>query len=237
MLKRSLQALKVFFYRLRREFIAFVRRCIAIVSRSVHFLKSIDTLAWATITLALATISLAVIAVLQWNALDKTDETLRKTLVASNRAWISVDGAAADGDIGGDKDVVVQVFYANVGKGPAIGLNQAFNAGTTPNVSKSDFEAVPVGPNNTCNGLAPLTNGFTVFPNASTVHRAKTTIFRKLILPSVQTNDGAVFLQGCLSYETMHETHFTWFCLFVYRNGRLATAGLTEFCKDGNGAD
>jgi hypothetical protein len=52
-----------------------------IISRTIKFLKAIDSL-----ILAIATVILAWIAYWQWQALNSSDQTLKDTLVAANRA-------------------------------------------------------------------------------------------------------------------------------------------------------
>jgi hypothetical protein len=200
-------------------------------NRFLQWLKSIDSL-----MLALATIALAWIAFWQWTALDKTDTTLRSTLVASNRAWIKQSGINVTGDINGQGDLKVEVYYANVGKSPAININQSFFAGAVPVQDVSNLR-IEVGPNHTCDDLAPDRSGRATFPDPSGREWVVTVIYISLILPYVPTNHGALFLQGCFVYETMGEIHKTWFCDVAYINGILSTTSQTPDCKDGHGAN
>jgi hypothetical protein len=202
--------------------------------RTIRGLKKIDALitAIATVLLAIITGALAFIAYWQYS-----DTTLRETLVASNRAWIAPAGLSASGEIDGDKDIGVLVFYSNLGKGPALKLNANLIAGSTPNTDKSDFESLAIGPNKTCDGLLPKSEGAVIFPNSVKDNWINTSIARKLILATVKSNESALYIQGCWAYETMHEIHHTWFCYIVYRNGTLAKPSATVACKDGHGAD
>src|SRR5260221_13783385 len=85
---------------------------------------------------AFVTIALAYIAWLQAGISDRTDKTLHDTLVAANRAWISVDGIAATGEIAGKEDIVVRVFFTNGGKRPATKIKNSFLGMAVPNLNK-----------------------------------------------------------------------------------------------------
>ena len=185
----------------------------------------------ATVLLAAITAMLAQIAYWQY-----TDTTLRETLVASNRAWLAPTGLAVRGQIDGDKDLDIDVHYANVGKGPAIKVKLIFAGGTIPNLADPLIPAA--GPNSTCAGQQTDPGGPVVFPNTPNNNWWNSTIIpRTLLTQSVKDNKAVLYLQGCLIYETMKEVHHTWFCQFVYRNGKLASQAATSHCKDGNGAD
>jgi hypothetical protein len=201
--------------------------------RLIEWLKSIDSL-----LLAIATIALAWIAFWQWAALEKTDFTLRNTLVASNRAWIKSSDMNTLGDINGQNDLKIELYFSNVGKGPATSLNSSFKAGTAVIPDGWDPTLpLAVGPNHTCDGLLPNYDGLAVFPDAPTQHWVQSIIYRKTILPSVLVNKGALIVQGCFVYETMNEIHKTWFCHFAYINGQFSTISKTVQCKDGQGAN
>jgi hypothetical protein len=155
-------------------------------------------------------------------------------LVANNRAWIAPEGAVATGDVGGNDDISVHVYYSNVGKGPATRLNSQYYAGTVVNAEHAD-DAVVILPNITCFGLKPKDNGVVVFPTKR-LHQ-DTSVPRQSISPIVKANKGVLFLQGCFIYETMKEIHHSWFCFIVYRNGTFANENSTSVCGDGQGAD
>jgi hypothetical protein len=203
--------------------------CIVVTS-----LKKVDALitAIATVLLALITAILALIAYWQY-----TDTTLREALVASNRAWIASSGISVTGQIDDDKDFTVNVYYTNVGKGPALKMNQYFSVGTAP-IPTNDVEPISAGLNATCDGLRPKAERTVVFPSTQHGGWINTTIGRAVFLtPAVKANKAAIYLQGCLSYETMQQVHKTWFCYAIYRNGTFATQNVTVLCADGNGAD
>ena len=195
-------------------------------------LKKIDSLITALVTALLAAITLALAFIAYW---QYSDTRLHESLVANNRAWIAPEGAIASGDVGGKDDISVQVFYTNVGKGPAIRMNSRYWAGTTVNKENASGQIV-VGQNNTCAGLEPQDElGWVVYPTTR-LHQ-DTSVQRQSILPSVKTNKGALFIQGCFIYETMKEIHHSWFCFIVYRNGAFANANATTLCGDGQGAE
>lgn len=210
----------------------FLNRRVQWPNRFIKWLKSIDSL-----MLAVATVALDWIAFWQWAALDHTDKTLKDTLVAANRAWIKVSGMNTLGDIRDQNDFKADIYYDNVGKGPATSANASFNGGTAPFPDGFDFSMpVSVGPNHTCDGLLPDRNGLAIFPDIGEKQFLNTTIPRKIILPSVILNKGALYVQGCFAYETMNEMHKTWFCFIAFMNGQSSTLSKTVQCKDGQGA-
>jgi hypothetical protein len=211
----------------------FLNRRVQWPNRIIRWLKRIDSL-----LLAIATVALAWIAFWQWSALDKTDTTLRDTLVAANRAWIEASDMNTLGDIRDQHDLKIEQYYSNVGKSPATSLSSAFYAGTVALPDGwDDTLPIAVGPNHACDGLLPDHEGLAVFPDASTKQWSNSVIYRKLILPTVLVNKGALFLQGCYVYETMNTIHKTWFCHIAYVNGHFSTEGRTVKCKDGQGAN
>jgi hypothetical protein len=131
--------------------------CVAVTN-----LKKVDALitAIATVLLAVITAMLAQIAYWQY-----TDTTLRETLVASNRAWLAPSAISVTGQIDGDKDFAVNVYYTNVGKGPALKLNQIYSAQTAP-IPTNEVDAISGGRNATCDGLQPRAERPLVFPSS-----------------------------------------------------------------------
>jgi hypothetical protein len=208
------------------------------IHRIVYRLKRFDALiaAVATILLAIITGALAYIAVLQYRTTNNTDTTLHDTLVAANRAWLAPVGVATFGEITGDKDIQLNIYFENVGKGPALHMRSAFWGGTTPNTNVADYESISLGENKTCDGLVSE-NETVIFPSPGRLTWVMSNIARKTILPSIQAGAGVLYLQGCFAYQTMNEIHHTWFCMVVYRNGKFSTINNTPLCKDGQGAD
>jgi len=197
-------------------------------------LKKVDALITAVATVLLAVITAILAQIAYW---QYTDTTLRETLVASNRAWLAATGDAVEGQINDDKDLTVKVYYSNVGKGPALKVNQFLFAGTTSNPT-SEFEGVSAGRNATCDGLKPREERTVVFPSAQHNGWINTTLDRaKFVTPAVKANKAAIYVQGCFVYETMRQNHWTWFCHVIYRNGSFAMQNSTGLCSDGNGAD
>ena len=66
----------------------------------------------------------------QWDALEKTDSTLRETLVGANRAWIAPIALDVNAQIEGDADIPAKIYYENVGKGPALKMGAVFEVRT-----------------------------------------------------------------------------------------------------------
>lgn len=160
-----------------------------------------------------------------------------RATIDANRGWLAMDSMVATGEISGDKDIDLKIYYKNVGKSPAISLGAYFLFDSIANINKSDYEAVAIGPNKTCDSAVLQPDGPATFPNSMKPGWFKSAFPRKSIPTTALTNDRALYVQGCLIYETMHETHHTWFCFLAYRNGKFATSDATVTCKDGHGAD
>ena len=206
--------------------------------RRLKYFEGLIT-AVSTVLLTCATIGFAFAAYWQWAALAHTDETLSKTLIDSNRAWLSIPAISASGQLTGKEDIPVEIYVQNVGKSPALKVNKSFLVGTITNTSKFGANAISVGRNEACDGLYPDDGGVVFFEDSLGVvpHKTSTSVGKQYILPSVQNNDGVLYVKGCFAYETMHEVHHTWFCAVVYRNGQFANLNAWEPCKDGQGAD
>ena len=46
--------------------------------------------------------------------------------IDANRGWIAIDGVAATGEIGGDKNIDLQIYFLNVGRSPAVSSEAIF---------------------------------------------------------------------------------------------------------------
>ncbi len=148
-------------------------------------------------------------------------------------------GIAAQGKIDGSEDVSLKIYYRNLGHSPALNLTPAFNAVTAVDPNPKTYEPLRGGTNNTCKGLALKADSWPVFPNSDPTGRSwRETIYpQRMITPAVAASQAALLIQGCFLYETMGETHHTWFCLVAYRNGKFSSEAETPSCEDGNGAD
>jgi hypothetical protein len=182
------------------------------------------------------TLGAAAVAILGLFFINRSIQHTDQGNIDANRGWIAMDSMAATGEIGGDKNIDLQIYFLNVGRSPALKLGSYFWFDSTPNVDKSESVALVIGPNHTCDSATILPDGPTIFQNPKP-EWISTTFPRKSIPIATLSNDRALYVQGCLIYETMHETHHTWFCFLAYRNGKFATASATVTCKDGHGAD
>jgi hypothetical protein len=84
---------------------------------TINRLKSIESLILTT-----ATVFLGLMAYWQWSALDKTDITLNKTLIATNLPWVAVAIDPAGPIIwrDGGLEVSYKITLKNIGKSPAL---------------------------------------------------------------------------------------------------------------------
>jgi hypothetical protein len=105
----------------------------------------------------------------------------RMATVEANRAWIEAEGADVSGDIDGDKDLTIRIYYSNLGKGPALEISRNFSGGTVFNVSKNITDPIDPGANSTCNNLSVDPEGPVRFPNDSRQMWFTTILPRKTI--------------------------------------------------------
>jgi hypothetical protein len=78
------------------------------------------------IVTAIVTVALAIIGGLQWHTLEKTDRTLRNTLVANNRAWIWAEITVASDltyEPNGDAKITLAYKLMNGGSAPALNVH------------------------------------------------------------------------------------------------------------------
>jgi hypothetical protein len=75
------------------------------------------------VLIAIFTLFLVVVGYLQFRTFDRSDKTLRDTLIVNNRAWINVDGIEQRKQIVTDAESInfeLFVHLHNVGRGPAV---------------------------------------------------------------------------------------------------------------------
>jgi hypothetical protein len=96
----------------------------------------------------------AIIFYCQLRVSQSSDVTFKNTLVEANRAWLTPSGLGVAGDIDGDKDVPLKVFYANVGRGPALKTDAAFEVSTAPQNPQEPYEGISGGTNDLCSRIA-----------------------------------------------------------------------------------
>lgn len=191
--------------------------------------------AWTCI-LSIATLGLGIAAFFQWRELHKTDETLRKTLVISQRAWIAPSTLNVAGTERAGKNLQVQIGFSNVGNSPAIDLRVNYLPKLVEPTTPGIAEATMVGANITCDTFAGEKRRGVTFPGQQK-HFNYFTVPASYITEDVLSGKMSLALQGCFEYETMGETHYSKFCMLIFFGGQAATRNFTVPCGDGNDAD
>lgn len=215
-------------------------RCKTGFLRLVAYLKSIDSLitAIATFLLFIATTLLAWIAWLQYQALEKTDHTLNKTLIASSRAWVGPRNAKFEADPMAKTPIDATVEYQNVGKEPALNFSNLadFFAATIQEDKDGIVDTKLTAYLNGCLKYAPGSAGSVVYP--STGFSSYFLIAKSqpnLVDDAVIKGEKLIFVQGCFAYKTFDILRHTYFCYF-YKQGQTKPQNL-NICSTGHYAD
>jgi hypothetical protein len=186
--------------------------------------------------IAIATIILAIVAIC---TLVRNEITTRR----SERAWISVLGAALGAPLEEGKTIRFNVLFQNTGKQPAIDL--AFNNQNAVITAPpyDDWTGLSVSKNTSCEGLSPIEGEFVAAPNSGgTVSirgfdsgRGDTRITAdKSLIDGVSH----YYIRGCIAYVTFEEIHHTGFCLILQtRFGTESDKLIWRFCPSGNFAN
>jgi len=180
--------------------------------------------------LTLFTFLLVVVAALQWRTLEKTDRTLR----LQERAWLTPVGLETGEAIAAGKDLPIKLFYANLGKGPALNMHIAMESVTVPFLRDAPSKPLFAGNNLTCEKAIIEVDSVPIFPVPNKDQWHDTFIPGGNIPDSVVNGGTALLLRGCIKYLTVDEVHTTSFCYVAYRGGVRAAKDNTVTCADGN---
>ena len=184
-----------------------------------------------TFFLSVGTFGLAIVAVLQWRELHKTDETLRDTLLASQRAWLAPFNAVVIGDFESGKESRFQVSYRNVGREPASNIKRALSIawpkkGQNPQwhdsclFATNDTEAV-----------------LTAYPSEQIGYTVEVNL-KNIPAFEILSGEQTLHLSGCLAYDTFGARHYSKFCFYwVHEEGKPLKEWKWLYCPTGNEAD
>jgi hypothetical protein len=215
------QKQNTFFFRVRTGFFRLVR-CLEKFNGLITAL--------ATVLLAIITALLSLIAYWQY-----TDPTLRETLVAANRAWVSPLSITFDGEIKAGSPLTLWISYENKGKEPAINT-----------VFFREIDAIPVSRLATPEMLERWKSGLTAsqelmrelglaidekIPKAGceaddprgiamgathpgVLYPVPYVVPTKFINPDFENGLSLLVVKGCFAYKTFKSVHHSWYCFF-----------------------
>lgn len=159
---------------------------------ALEWLNSINGLLTAVATLLLALIA--------WN----TDTTLRNTLIAANRAWVTPASAFLDNATTVGKSWGYHVRYGNVGKEPAIGFAAQEDLGIidAPAPQASLYTVLSKNTlKDVCARTHAATEGSVVYPSGLRDYTYNVFTDR-LITPDIQGGSKVLLAHGCFAYQT-----------------------------------
>jgi hypothetical protein len=204
---------------------SFWRRARGWLVAAIDWLNSINGLLTAAATLLLALIA--------WN----TDTTLRNTLIAANRAWVTPASAFLDNAPTIGKSWGYHVRYGNVGKEPAIGFaaQEDLDIIDAPAPQASLYTVLPKNSlKDVCARTHAATEGNVVYPSG--LRDYTYSVFTdRLITPDIQGGSKVLVAHGCFAYQTFQRERQSEYC-FIFLNtvhGDLEGAD----CPFGNTAD
>lgn len=190
---------------------------------------------WTAI-LSVSTIVLVAMTALSAAILWRTDETLNRTLVAQDRAWIEPTAVALLEDLAPDKKPRIELSYMNVGKSPArFEINSELTEVETILNSVGDLVVAPVS-NDRCEAFGSVhSDANLLFPDG---------YIRKISLTFPRSPDADLFsgktsliLRGCIRYETHEVQHVTAFCYVVKEREFKTSIEESRPCFFGNYAN
>jgi hypothetical protein len=151
-------------------------------------------------------------------AAQSAANTARQTLIASQRAWLSI-GPQVVGAIKAGSPVNIELVVQNVGKDPAIGVSQRGTAmpfempeqiSYAPEIWSADFEQII---RLECDLAVPIKGRATIFPGAKITVPVKWT--NQEVVQGLIDRRKILVLYGCIGYITMGENHFTPYCFYL----------------------
>jgi hypothetical protein len=218
---------------------AFWQRAKAYLTAAIKALNANTLTAVATFVLAVATIVLAVATCSLVRISENTDVTLRETLVAANRAWVTPTSAFIEAPVAG-KTLAFHVRYGNSGKEPATGFVAQEDSDVVdapapqalPQVSL--YMILPKNKlQNVCARTHAATDGGVVYPAREDY--TFTAITERPITPEIQSGSKLIVVHGCFAYQTFHHERKSEYC-FIFLNAAHGDTQGTH-CPFGNTAD
>jgi len=173
-----------------------------------------DPLVWITVLLV-------AVGAIQAYTLYTTDRTLQATLVASNRAWISVARAKFQDEPVANRPLAYYVFYGNTGKEPARGLVAQEEQGLIDPLSLRAtvyelFERADPKPNDKlCDSVHPDNSGSPVFPSGP-YDFPYFRVTNKTLSDDVIAGKKVVYVHGCFAYTTSWGIGKTEYCFLLW---------------------
>lgn len=205
--------------------------------------------ALGTLLIGIATIALVASTIIQWRAFVTSDER-------SRRAWLSPINLGVKGILGaGDRPNYVQlsVDYQNTGREPALNVSfyasaMLFDAASPKRLGEalntlSSADVPFLGENESCDNLLPLVTGATAYPSTAARYQVSTNIFPAQwstiyeMTTWLKENRKILYINGCFSYTTVGETHYSKFCQYLQVEDSLLAEVPFAHCPSGNWAD
>lgn len=144
----------------------------------------------------------------------RTDITLRETLDASNRAWISVVDASLDSEPADGAPILGSLTYQNIGRAPALNANYVmFLQGIPENDAAGARKTLS---DDICRTVIP--GHLAMFPSekyAVSFPHGKEGVVTSAIL----SGKTKLYWRGCFQYETFEKKRHTQFCFYLRHSG------------------
>jgi len=199
-----------------------------------RFLKSSKTDHW----LAIGTWALVIVT---WILVLDARDAIEK----SQRAWVAPIGAAQTpgANLKNGQIFHFDVEYTNTGREPALDVDiipAASELLPLPNNwEQGDWTSFRTGPNNTCGGQKPITDGPVIYPMT---FPAK---YQQGYYVSGQENrdrlinfDAVLVVKGCFVYVTGNKVHESAYCIYLQPVRNVSSEQwIFKICNEGNHAN
>ena len=180
------------------------------IRNAVAPLKFIDGVTLATL----------VLGYIAWN----TDKTLHDTLVAANRAWLAPGKIMVPPEFKITQErresAAIYFYFQNVGKGPAININEVLKFDTIEmgKFRDDDFmkkKIIEMLDGQDCDQRAEKEKGRPIFPGLKA--SIGVDLEADKVAQAIDGKDHYILATGCLIYRTMDEIHRSEFCMILVK--------------------
>jgi hypothetical protein len=199
---------------------------------------------------------LAFVGIFQLNALNRAErisaniaqaakdsaDVAKKTLIATNRAWVAVPFMNLGNPLESGFPVTIQFRLVNVGKEPALGLVWSLKPRLIDYIANAAEPKHISDHNVVCDDLHPdIETGAVSWPETGTNFWVPKTFSdtpeNEAIFGAAQSRTKSLIVDGCIAYITAGDVHKTWFSFFLRDVAGPSSAWNFNLRESGNGAD
>ena len=198
-------------------------------------IKTSKIAAYAAWGAALATFCLIGVGYVQWDEMKNARMTMEKTLLSSQRAWLAPGGVQIYDEFAPNTYQEVRLSYGNLGKEPALKINQLITAITLPREHIRDTAATRAAIAKAtggieCRSLRPDPNGHIAHPSGPRVYSVRVGVKAEQV-NEIVSRESYLLVAGCFAYESFGTDHHSGFCRFFdFNTGESSLEWPSSIC-------